>query len=403
MGSMRAFSNFLVEESTEDKLKHLEHPEDHVIKSGEPGFHHAFNTLKTTEQAMMGLNSGASIMTKFDGAPSVVFGHNPENGKFFVASKSAFNKTPKINYTAADIKANHGHAPGLVSKLTAALKYLPKVAPKTGVFQGDFMYNKADGDVKKGETEYSFKPQLIEYRAPLNSKLGRQIDQAKIGFAVHTGYEGRTLADMKANYTPDLSGFQENPDVHLHTWDKSFSAKKAALTPEEHNKFKSEMNAAGELFKGADRAGVFHQTPEMQDHLTTYINKTVRHNQKPTVQGLMAHIQERHQKGIDTVKMEKTKAAKTDAMNAELKQVKGNKENLDTLLKIHDHFQQAKNALMPALHRGNADGYKHYIHGEESGPEGFVTVTPDNRPTKLINRGEGGFSQMNLKKGGFGK
>lgn len=403
MGIMRAFTNFLVEESTEEKLKHLEHPEDHIIKSGEPGFHHAFNTLKTTEQALQGLDSGTKIMTKFDGAPSVVFGHDPQTGKFFVASKSAFNKTPKINYTAADIERHHGHAPGLVSKLKAALKYLPKVAPKVGVFQGDFLYNKADGDVKKNDHVYSFKPQLIEYQAPLNSKLGRQIDQAKIGFAVHTGYEGRSLPEMHANYTPDLSGFAENPDVHLHTWDKSFSAKKAALTPEEHNKFKSEMNAAGELFKSTDRAGIFNHTPEMQEHLQTYINKTVKHNQRPTVKGLLAHVQERHTKGIESVKMAKTKETKTQAMQQELKHIKGNADNLEAFLRLHDHFQQAKNALMPALHRGNADGYKHFIQGQESGPEGFVTVTGDNRPTKLINRGEGGFAQMNLKKGGFGK
>jgi hypothetical protein len=48
MGIMRAFTTFLVEEPTEEKLKHLEHPEDHLIKSGETGFHHAFNTLKST-------------------------------------------------------------------------------------------------------------------------------------------------------------------------------------------------------------------------------------------------------------------------------------------------------------------------------------------------------------------
>ena len=403
MGIMRAFTTFLVEEPTEEKLKHLEHPEDHLIKSGEPGFHHAFNTLKTTEQALQGLDSGTKIMTKFDGAPSVVFGHNPENNKFFVASKSAWNKTPKINYTLADIKKHHAHAPGLVSKLSAALKYLPKVSPKAGVFQGDFLYNKVDGDVRRTDNTFSFNPQLIEYQAPVNGKLGRQIADAKIGFAVHTGYEGRSLADMHANYTPDLSGFQEHPDVHLHTWDKTFSAKKAALTPEEHNKFKTEMNAAGEVFKNSDRAAVFHQTPEMQEHLSTYINRMVRHNQQPTVAGLAAHVQERHQKGIDAVKTEKTKLAKTEAMKAELKNLKTQAEPLDALLKMHDHIQQAKQALMPALHRGNSDGYKHFIQGNESGPEGFVTVTADNRPTKLVHRGEGGFAQLNLKKGGFGK
>ena len=140
---MRSLTSFLVEESTEEKLKHLEHPEDHPIKSGEAGFHHAFNTLKTTAETLQGHDTGTRLMTKYDGAPSVVFGHHPETGKFFVASKSAFNKDPKINYSEADIMKNHGHAPGLVNKLKAALKHLPKVAPKNGVFQGDFCIIKA--------------------------------------------------------------------------------------------------------------------------------------------------------------------------------------------------------------------------------------------------------------------
>ena len=358
MGIMRAFTNFLVEESTEEKLKHLEHPEDHIIKSGEPGFHHAFNSLKTTAEHLQGQDSGTRVMTKYDGAPSVVFGVNPENGKFFVASKSAFNKNPKLNYNQADIKANHGHAPGLVSKLSAALKYLPKVTPKLGVYQGDFLYNKADGDVTKDDKHYTFKPQLISYHAPLNSKLGRTIEGSKMGFAVHTAYKGRNLADMKADYTPDLRSFAQHPDVHLHTWDQSFSAKKAALTPEEHTEYKTHMNAAGDLFKNADRAGIFQQNPEMQDHLSTYINSTVRNNNQPTVAGLTAHVQDRHQKGIDAVKMSKTKDTKTLVMNTELKHIKGNRENLDALLKMHDHIQQAKNAIMPALTRGDSSGYK---------------------------------------------
>ena len=35
---------------------------------------------------------------------------DPQSGKFFVGTKSVFNATPKINYTNADIKRNHGGA-----------------------------------------------------------------------------------------------------------------------------------------------------------------------------------------------------------------------------------------------------------------------------------------------------
>jgi hypothetical protein len=54
---------------------------------------------------------------KYDGSPSIVFGHHPKNGKFFVATKSAFNKNPKINHTEKDIERNHGQPNFIVMKL----------------------------------------------------------------------------------------------------------------------------------------------------------------------------------------------------------------------------------------------------------------------------------------------
>ena len=80
----------LVESANEEKLTHLEHAEDHPINAGHEGAQHAINTLRQTANALQNKPSKAKIMTKFDGSPSIVFGHHPETGKFFVASKSAF-------------------------------------------------------------------------------------------------------------------------------------------------------------------------------------------------------------------------------------------------------------------------------------------------------------------------
>ncbi len=399
---MKGFTSFLVEESTEDKLKHLEHPEDHLIKSGESGFHHAFNTLKTTAEHLQGHDGGTKIMTKYDGAPSVVFGRHPETGKFFVASKSAFNKNPKLNYTEADIEANHGHAPGLVSKLKAALKHLPKVAPQHGVYQGDFLYHKADNDVNDDGKNYHFKPQLIQYSTPKNSAQGQKIAKSKMGFYVHTAYKGTNLENMKADYTPDTRGFREHPDVHMHHWHTGFDANKAKYTEAEHAEFKKHLNAAGKLLTGADRHALFGAAGGLdQEHLTTYINKSVAHGETPSLAGLAKHVQARHQKAIDSVKTDKAKAAKTATMNADLAHINKNKKHLESLLKMHQHIQNAKNSLLPALTRGDTTGYNYSINGQPTTAEGTVAVTKENRPTKLINRGTGGFSQANLQKGGF--
>ena len=402
---MRSLTSFLVEESTEEKLKHLEHPEDHPIKSGEAGFHHAFNTLKTTAETLQGHDTGTRLMTKYDGAPSVVFGHHPETGKFFVASKSAFNKDPKINYSEADIMKNHGHAPGLVNKLKAALKHLPKVAPKNGVFQGDFLYNKADDDVQQdAKGNYNFKPQLINYQAKKGSEQAAKIARAKMGFYVHTGYKGTNLENMKADYTPDTSGFKQHADVHMHHWHEGFDAKRAKYTDAEHAQFKNEMNKAGKILTGSDKHALFGAMHGLdQDHITTYINKSVVHGEQPTVEGLAKHVAQRHQKAIDSVKTDKAKAQKTAAMQADQAHIKTNKTHLANLLQMNQHLQNAKNALLPALTRGDTTGYKYSINGQDSTAEGTVAVTKENRPTKYVNRGTGGFAQVNLSKGGFNK
>ena len=143
---MLNFLDFIKEETEAagEKLKHITHPEDRPLMHGHAGFEHAFGALQQAHKQIKSKEASHTMTMKYDGSPSVVFGHHPKTGKFFVASKSAFNKNPKINHTEADIDKNHGHAPGLASKLKAALKHLPKVTPKHGVYQGDLMHTPED-------------------------------------------------------------------------------------------------------------------------------------------------------------------------------------------------------------------------------------------------------------------
>ena len=118
---------------------------------GHAGFEHAHAALMKAHAHMTGGHSNTNLTMKYDGSPSIVFGHHPDTGKFFVASKSAFNVKPKINYTHNDIAKNHGHAPGLMDKLHSSLNHLPKITPKTGVYQGDLMYSEGDKKEKDGK------------------------------------------------------------------------------------------------------------------------------------------------------------------------------------------------------------------------------------------------------------
>ena len=105
---------------TKAKNKHLEHLEDQIIDNGSAGGQNAVNFLVAIRNMLAGSSRSKVNMTvKWDGAPAVICGINPENGKFFVGTKSVFNKTPKINYTVADISRNHSSV--LASKLTVCL------------------------------------------------------------------------------------------------------------------------------------------------------------------------------------------------------------------------------------------------------------------------------------------
>ena len=106
---MLKFKSFLIEESQEgSELKHIHHAEDRPLMHGHSGFEHAHEALMKAHAHMTGGHNNSNLTMKYDGSPSIVFGHHPKNGKFFVATKSAFNKNPKINHTEADIDKNHG-------------------------------------------------------------------------------------------------------------------------------------------------------------------------------------------------------------------------------------------------------------------------------------------------------
>ena len=134
--------------------KHLEHPEDLILLGTDPNevLDHLFMVHKLT--------------TKWDGAPSIVFGKN--DGKFFVGTKSVFNKRKvKINYSVADIAANHEGAVAQI--LTACFYCLPRIE---GIVQADFIgFGGSD----------SYRPNTITYKFP-------SIISQDVIIAPHTAY-----------------------------------------------------------------------------------------------------------------------------------------------------------------------------------------------------------------------
>ena len=86
--------------------------------------------------------SSVNMTVKWDGAPAIFAGVDPEDGKFFVAKKSVFNATPKLYKTAKEID-DDGLSGSLNSKFKTALAEFSSLGI-TGVLQGDLMFTSED-------------------------------------------------------------------------------------------------------------------------------------------------------------------------------------------------------------------------------------------------------------------
>ncbi len=155
------------------KNTHLEHPEDSIF-NGKEDFMEMLRFLRKEEN---------TLSVKYDGAPAIVWGINPENNRFFVGTKSVFNKIKiKINYTHIDIEKNHGDKPRVASILHICMDSLPRI---NGIYQGDFI---GFG----GDKEYT--PNCITY------KFNDIIVPESIVFAAHTHYIGNTIKDAEVRF-----------------------------------------------------------------------------------------------------------------------------------------------------------------------------------------------------------
>jgi hypothetical protein len=392
------FKDFLTEAApTEEgaKLKHITHAEDRPLFHGADGFKHAYDALHGAHFHTKQGHQSNKLTMKYDGSPSLVYGHHPENGKFFVASKSAFNASPKLNYTPEDVEKNHGHAPGLVEKLKAALEHAPKIAPKKGVFQGDVMFTKPD--LKKEGDKTSFTPNTITYGA--KGDKAAAINKSKFGLVTHTKYEGTNLSNMRATGNVSESDFGSHSDIYHHT--ASYDAGGAKYSEQSQQKVLGELSKAKTIHEthGAKMYKAIHAEHSGEaGHLATYINQTVRTGDTPSSDGFKDHVSGQLKKKFDKIK---TPAKKQEIMNdagAQLAHIDKNKEHYDNLLKMHGHLANAKNELVSSL-ESNEGGYEHSIGGVASKPEGFVYNHTHNgvtEPTKLVNRSE--FARQNLLK-----
>lgn len=352
-------------------IQHIEHPSDRTF-DGEEATKHAIDTLRGATKGSV------SLSRKIDDKMSYQVKRDA-SGKVGVKYKGAGSH---YNYSNEDIDTQHGHKPYLAHPLKQLLEHLPKVLPKrAGEYQGGYMSSSADRKIVNGRI--SHKPNTIEYSVPTDTEEGKKLQNSKVSTVIHSELKG---PDREASSITDTSEFRQHPDVH--------QVSPIVSHDEQHSVSPITKRQVLRHLDQADKLSKNHSSEHLAGHentLRTYINSTVRNNEKPSVEGYSTHLTAHHQKLIDAVKLDKTKQAKTATMKAALAHLKGNKKSFDRSFKIHGHVQAATNLLARGLSKTAHGGYHHAIEGQETGPEGFVASG-----LKVVDRGESGFSRANL-------
>jgi len=393
---MKSYKEFV----TEGKNTHMEHLEDEMWNGGSKGVANALDFARGVAEMLSGnSNSSVNITTKWDGAPAIICGINPENKKFFVGTKSVFNKaTPKINYTNSDIDKNHSG--DLAVKLKLALQYLSKLGIKN-VIQGDFMFSSSDlGSMKvDGRPHITFTPNTITYAVEDGSSTAREIKAAKIGIVFHTEYKGRKMSEMSASFNPNIRRLKKSKNVWFRDADYKDESGSSTMTSAEHDSIISDIESAEDISSGVSKViDEVMSNKVIISYIKTYTNSQIRGgSSKVDTNGVIGHIKTKMEDAISNLKTDSGKERKRAVLNELVKYLKSIKTELDAAFELYGLINDIKISLVRKLEK--IKGIGTFVRTDDgfkaTAPEGFVAVDRiSSRALKLVDRLE--FSRSNF-------
>ena len=400
-------------EAKVNKNLHLEHLEDNPLNFGYVGISKTIDFLNATIGLLSGsANKSVDVTVKYDGAPAIFCGTDPEDGKFFVGTKSVFSKNAKLVKQEYDLD-KYGFSGQLKDKLSIALKELSKLGIE-GVLQGDMMFTSDDISNKKinGEPYITFQPNTIMYAVPSNSDLASKMLSSKIGVIFHTTYSGDKLEDMKASFGANVSKLNKVSSVwvddafYKDVTGSLFSAKETSELQKKIAKLQRVGNAISK--KSMNNILSVHdelKTSELGAGLKTYFNSNVRRGILPKsgvtgVNNFLTHFGNHFEdKVISKVKQEKTKNQKRERKQQLLNLLIKEKVALSNLLEFMLLTIELKNSVIRKLETGVNSKMETFVVDSNgirvTKPEGFVAIDKlSGGAVKFVDRLE--FSQLNF-------
>ena len=387
---------------TEQKNTHMTHIEDKVLYGGVNGTRQAINALRELRDMLAG-ETKSKLSTKWDGAPAIFCGQDPNDGEFFVAKKGVFAKNPKVYKTDADVDADISSG-DLATKMKLALKHLPELGIK-GIIQGDFLFSKGDtkNETIEGEKYTTFHPNTIIYAIPYEQ--AKEVRDAKIGIVWHTTYTGNSFESLKASYGVDVSKFKKSKNI----WSQDAMLRDvsgATLDKKETAEVTKHLSDAGKIFNKISGStlreleGNRDLATLIEQYNNTFVrNQTVIGNTNTHVTGLLKWLNDKFQKEKDKRSTEKGKATQQKKLDEFMKFFsQRNKKNLVMMFDLQKSIVLAKLKLINKLNSiSKIDAFVQHKKGYKlrTGAEGFVAIDKlGGDAVKLVDRLE--FSYNNF-------
>ena len=407
---MKTFSELLIEDKGGKNL-HLEHIEDEILNYGIDGGRASINFIQSLRDMLAGSSRSSINMTvKWDGAPAIFAGIDPEDGKFFVAKKSVFNVDPKLYKTSTEIDADLSG--DLNAKFKVALTEFSKLGIK-GVLQGDLMYTSSDLSTEtiEGISYYTFQPNTIVYAVPTDSDLGKVMKKSKIGVVWHTTYTGSALQDMKASFGVNISGLSKPSSVWMDDATYKDVSGRATFTTRETDAITKVLSEAASTFRKIN-SPMLTKFLNLQKSMTgalsgaslkTYNNSKVRageiiSNPKQHAAGYVKWVEMSIQKQIDKLKSVAGKEKYTNTQKEYVREVKKHVNNLAQILIFQNLIVDAKMQIVKKLNsvKGLTDTFIKTDNGfKVTNPEGYVAIDRvGGKAVKLVDRMEFSFNNF---------
>lgn len=410
MLSLRTFLN----EDAQGKNLHLEHIEDEILNFGIGGARGSINFLRSLRDMLAGSSRSSINMTvKWDGAPAIFAGIDPADGKFFVAKKSVFNKTPLLYKTQSDISSDPKLQQSLKKKFSIALSEFSKLGI-TNVLQGDLMFTSEDFEsvMIDGQRHTTFQPNTIVYAVPQGTPLDAKIKRAKIGVVWHTSYSGQSLPEMKASFGANIRSLRKISSVWMDDASYRDESGTATFTKTETDEITRILSSVGLTFRKID-SNKLTAFLNLQNSFTgkmvgatvkTYINSKVREQQKldsSHAAGYLQFVADKFDTEIGKLKTEKSKAELTTRKNETIKLLKSHQDLLSNVFTFMAGIVDAKNMIVNKLNKvKNIGTFIRTSNGfKVTTPEGYVAIDRvGGNAVKLVDRMEFSFNNFTAVK-----